>query len=244
MTSAPTALCQPAGADAAYQLRYAWTGWPSRGSFFARDSVLERIEQTNPHWERDSWRVWEYHGTDGCVQILFSTTPEITPIFVAQRAKGRPAYALRSAGIRIPFSRKVAVRSVGDNTRRDVEAYLERQVAKEQFVDPQFAQRTAELTVVNPAVDLSQPTPRSRGRYWYNLHLVLVVEQHARLESWPVLTGLRAAFLRIADRTGHAVARLSVMLSHLHAALRAEADTAPLEIAFCYQNNLAHLLRL
>ncbi len=32
--------------------------------------------------------------------------------------------------------------------------------------------------------------------------------------------------------------------SHLHAALCTEADTAPLEIAFCYQNNLAHLLRL
>ncbi len=32
--------------------------------------------------------------------------------------------------------------------------------------------------------------------------------------------------------------------SHIHAALRAEAGTAPPEIAFCYQNNLAHLLRL
>ncbi len=234
----------PAVADAAYQLRYTWTGWPSRGSLFARYSVLEQIEQTKPHWERDSWRVWEYRGTDDGVQILFSTTLEITPIVVPQRAKGRLADAFRSAGIRVPYSRKVAVRSVGDNTRRNVEVYLERQVAKEQFVDPPFAQLMAELTVVHPAVDLSQPTQRSRGRYWSNLHLVLVVEQHARLESWPVLTGVRAAFLRIADRTGHAVARLSVMLSHLHAALRAEPDTAPLEIAFCYRNNLAHLLRL
>ncbi len=123
-------------------------------------------EQTKLHWERDSWRVWEDRGTDDGVQILFSTTLEITPIFVAQRAKGRLAYTLRSAGLRVPFSRKVAVRAVGDNTRRDVEAYLERQVTKEQFVDPQFAQRMAELTVVKAAVDLSQPTPRSRGRYW------------------------------------------------------------------------------
>ncbi len=30
----------------------------------------------------------------------------------------------------------------------------------------------------------------------------------------------------------------------LHAALRAEPDTAPVEIAFSHQNNLAHLLRL
>ncbi len=117
------------------------------------------------------------------MQILFSTTPEITPIVMAQRAKGRLAYALRSAGLQVPFSRKVAVRSVGDNTRRDVEAYLERQVAKEQFVDPPFAQRMAELIVVRPDVDLSQPMERNRGRYWYNLPLVLVVEQHARLES-------------------------------------------------------------
>jgi REP element-mobilizing transposase RayT len=241
---APTALYHPAVADAAYQLRYAWTGWPSRGYSFTPHSVLELIEQTKPHWERDSLRVLEYRGTDDCVQILFSTSPDITPIFVAQRAKGRLDYALRSAGIRVPFSRKVAVRSVGDNTRRDVEAYLERQVAKEQFVDPHFAQRMAELTVVNPAVDLSQPTERNRGRYWYNLHMVLVVEQHAHLRSWPVLTGLRDAFMRIADRKGHAVARLSVMPSHLHAALRAEPDTAPLEIVACYQNNLAHLLRL
>ncbi len=166
------------------QPEYAWTGWPSRGYSLARDSVRERIEQTKPHWERGSWRVWEYRGTDDGVQILFSTTPEITPIVVAQRAKGRLADALRSAGLRVPFSRKVAVRAVGDKTRRDVEAYLERQVAKEQFVDPPFAQCMAELIVVHPDVDLSQPMERNRGRYWYNLPLVLVVEQHARLESW------------------------------------------------------------
>ncbi len=40
------------------------------------------------------------------------------------------------------------------------------------------------------------------------------------------------------------VARLSVMLSHIHAGLGTEADTAPPEIASCYQNNLAHLLRM
>ncbi len=93
-------------------------------------------------------------------------------------------------------------------------------------------------------MDLAQPTERNRGRYCYHLHLVLVVQQHARLESWPVLTGVRDTVLRIADRKGHAVARLSVMLSHLHAALCAEPNTAPPEIALFYRNNLAHRLRL
>ncbi len=44
--------------------------------------------------------------------------------------------------------------------------------------------------------------------------------------------------------SARAVHQMSVMLSHLHAALRVEAETAPLEIAFCYRNNLAQLLRL
>jgi hypothetical protein len=70
--------------------------------------------------------------------------------FVAARAKGRLDHALRKAGLAMPFSRKVALRTVGDNTRRDVEAYIERQVAKERFVDPAFAAAMAEFTVVNP----------------------------------------------------------------------------------------------
>lgn len=182
-TNTPKALYQPEVADGAYQLRYAWTGWPSPGCSFAERPV-QLIEQTKPHWEQDRLRVLEYHWADECVQILFSTTPDVAPTFLAQRAKGRLDHAMRSAGVRVPFSRKVAVRSVGSNTRRDVEAYLERQVVKEQFVDKKFARRMGELTVVNPSVDLSQPTESNRGRYWYNLHLVLVVEQNARIESW------------------------------------------------------------
>jgi hypothetical protein len=89
-------------------------------------------------------------------------------------------------------------------------------VAKEQFVDPQFAQRMPELTVDNPAVDLSQSTERNRGRYWYNQHVVLVVEQHARLESRPVLTGLRDAFSNVAyflNHEYHESARMKLIAS-------------------------------
>jgi REP element-mobilizing transposase RayT len=242
-TNTPKAFYQPGVEDGAYQLRFAWTSWPACGCSFSQRPV-QLIEQTKPLWEQDRLRVLEYRWTDECVQILFSTTPDVAPIFLAQRAKGRLHHALRSAGIRVPFSRKLAVRSVGRNTRRDVEAYLERQAVKERFVDPEFARRMGELTVVNPSVDLSQPTETLRSRYWYNLHLVLVVEQHARIRSWPVLTGLRDTFLQIAARKDHAVSRLSVMPSHLHAALRVEPDRSPLELVFSYQNNLVYLQQL
>ena len=47
--------------------------------------------------------------------------------------------------------------------------------------DPRVADAMAELTVVDPTVNLSAPAESARGRYWFNLHLVLVVAEHARI---------------------------------------------------------------
>ena len=197
------------------------------------------IEETKPLWERDGLRVLEHCWTDELVQILFSARPDVSPEFVAARAKGRLDRALRTAGLTMPFSRKVAVRAVGDNTRRDIEAYLARQVAKERFVEANFADRMAELTFVDPRVDLSAPMESARGRYWYNLHLVLVVAGHACIRDFDVLRRLRDSFVRIAAKKRHALHSLAVMPDHLHAALRPPALQSPLEIVFAYQNNLA-----
>src|SRR5262249_21473384 len=182
--------------DAAYQLRFAWTGWPSSKRF--TELPVQLIERTKPLWEQDGLRVLEHRWTEEMVQILFSTRPDVSPVFSAARAKGRLDHALRQEGLDMPFSRKVAVRSVGDNSRRDVEAYIERQVDKERFIDERFAKLITEMTVVNPQVDLSQPAESARGRYWYNLHLVLVVDGRVRLADLDLLRVLRDAFFTIA----------------------------------------------
>jgi REP element-mobilizing transposase RayT len=57
------------------------------------------------------------------------------------------------------------------------------------------------------------------------------------------LQQLLEAFLRIAAKKKHAVARLAVMPDHLHAMLRPQFSESPLEMVFAYQNNLAHMLR-
>jgi putative transposase len=186
-------------------------------------------------------RVLEYRWTAKLVQVLFSCTPNVAPQFLAARAKGRLDHALRTAGTPVQFSRKTAVRALGDNTRRDVEVYIEQQVGRRDYVDDGFADKLKELTVVNDRVDLAQPTETVRGRYWCNLHLVLVVEQHASIHDLSLLRRLRDSFLRIAEKKDHAVSRLSVMPDHLHAALRTQPDETPLEIVFAYQNNLAHM---
>lgn len=224
----------------AYQLRFAWTAWPSSPRFEETPSDL--IETTKPHWETDGLRLLEHRWNVEQVQILFSCKPDVSPVYIATRAKGRLDHALRQAAINIEFRRKVALRSVGDNTRHDVETYIEGQVAKERFADPRFAEAMAEFTREFPDVDLSQPIESARGRYWYNLHVVLVIESRWRIGDMRTLRLLCDQCGRIAAKKGHAISRLSVMPNHLHLALRGNIDESPSDIALSYQNNLAYAL--
>lgn len=238
----PTPLYDPSTASGAYQLRYSWTGWPSAKSF--DQQPIELIERTKPLWEVDGLRVLEFRWTGELVQILFSTKPNVSPVFVAARVKGRLDHALRAAHFQMEFSRKVSVRSVGDNTRDDVEAYIDSQVTKERFVDPRFAAAMAEFTVANSRVDLEQPFESARGRYWYNLHVVLVVDGRYRVSDPQRLGLLREGCFKIAAKKQQAISRVSVMPDHLHLALRPTIDEAPVDVVFAYQNNLAHMAGL
>ncbi len=91
--------------EPAYQLRYTWTGWPSSGELPQVD--LERAKQ---YWEGDGLRLLESRWSPREVQLAFSSRPDVAPVFLAARAKGRLQHAFRSAGIRFDgFSRKVSV---------------------------------------------------------------------------------------------------------------------------------------
>ncbi len=125
------------------------------------------------------------------IQFTFSVMPGVSLVFFAARVKGRLEHALRLAGMPVAFSRKVAVRTIGKNTRDEVEAYIRRQVEKEPLADPRFREFLREFTVVDPQVDLSRPTASNPGRYWYNLHPVLVVVERYRFWDRASLTTLR-----------------------------------------------------
>ena len=192
----PTPLYHPRSDGGAYQLRYVWTGWPS--SPMALQPPEHLIQATRARWEGDGLRVLEHRWTAEMVQIVFSATPDVSPEVVAARAKGRLDHALRAAKVDLPFSRKGAVRAIGENTRRDIDAYLERQVARGRFADERCAPQLDELTVVDPNVDLSAPAESARGRYWYNLHLVLCAVEHEPFGDVELLRTLRDGFLKIA----------------------------------------------
>jgi len=226
----------------AFQLRYSWTGWlKSAWKNMPDASILDTID---PLWEQDGLRRLEHSWANDYFQITLSAKPEVSPVFLATRVKGRLQYFLRNAGRGFTgFSRKVSVRSIGENTSQDVTAYIASQVEKESFDDPRFRATLAQFTRTFPGVDLAVPSESARGRYWYNLHVVLLVAGRSRYHDPAQLRMLYDRTLRIADRKSHKIASISVMPDHLHLALRGNIDSSPLDIAIGFQNNLAFAMK-
>ena len=173
------------------------------------------------------------------IQILFSAAPTMSPVRFCQRVKGRLQHALRKAGLPVHFSRKVSFRSLGENTTPVVENYIREQTRKEDFADRRFREIMRRFTVVNKGVDLQKPSESNSGRYWYNLHLVLVAANRFRITEPEILGQIRDAALAAALEHGHRIAALSVMPDHVHMALRGNISCSPAQVALEFQNSLA-----
>jgi REP element-mobilizing transposase RayT len=237
----PQPVYLPADLRPAYQLRYGWTGWPS-GAPFPTDLLARLLPEVAPEWEKDGLRLLESSLAPDQLQLTLSATPQVDPVTLAARVKGRLQYHGRRRGSPIDFSRKLAVRSLGDPTRAEVEAYVRNQVPNEQLADERFRELLAAFTVVNPEVDLSAPTETNSGRYWYNLHLVLVASERYRVGEAATLAKIRDTALRVCAKKGYVASALAVLPDHLHLAVRGALEQAPEAIALAFLNNLAHAL--
>jgi REP element-mobilizing transposase RayT len=113
---------------------------------------------------------------------------------------------------------------------------------KEAHGDPGREERLHPFTVADPAVDLSRPSATTSGRYWYNLHLILVHAERWRNSAPEWLGKIRDQSFRIAARKGYAVSRLSVVPDHVHFSLRGNIEHSPEQIVLAFQNNLAYTL--
>ena len=225
----------------AYHLRYGWTAWPSAEPFppAPPNGVIDGLSST---WKADSIHLLEHKWRPDCIRMVFSTAPTVSPAFLTARAKGRLQHALRQAGNPVKFSRKLAVRSIGENRRADVEGYIRTQLNREHLADSRFEERLRSHAVSDASVDLAAPTETGSGCYWYNLHLVLVVAGRYRMGEEDKLGQISRGCRGIAEKEGYGISELSVMPDHLHAALRGNVEHSPQEIALAFQNNLAYLL--
>lgn len=237
----PEPIYRASDLRAAYQLRYGWTGWPSDAPF-STELVTQTLPYVAPDWEKDGIRLLESNLAPEKLQLTLSTRPHVDPITLAARVKGRLQHHCRKQGTSLDFSRKVAVRSLGDATRADVEGYVRQQVAREHLADERFREMLTSFTVVNPQVDLSLPTATNSGRYWYNLHLVLVTEERYRMGEPETLGQIRDGVARICVKKGYAASVTAVMPDHVHVALRGALDHSPETIALSFLNNLAYIV--
>ncbi|MFH0982343.1 MAG: transposase, partial [Planctomycetota bacterium] len=93
----------------------------------------------------------------------------------------------------------------------------------------------------DPRVDFSQPSETNSGRYWYNLHLVLVTASRFRMGGAGFLAKMRDSCLQTAAENDCRIAELSIMPDHLHMALRGSVDMSPTSIGLAFQNNTARV---
>jgi REP element-mobilizing transposase RayT len=223
----------------AYQMRFSWTCWPSGDEVFPGCSQ-EILREVQAKWDADGIRMLEHRWSLAMIQFTISVKPHVSPVFLAARLKGRLGHALRQTGMPVKFSRKVSVRSLGDATRAPIEEYVRQQIPRAKYVDPRTEQFLKQFTVGNSKVDLSAPSETNSGRYWYNLHLVLVTAQRVQYFDTASLTKIRDGCFRIAEKKGHQISVASVVPDHLHLALRGNIEHSAEEIALGFMNNLAY----
>lgn len=224
----------------AYSLFYTWSGWPSETSprpfptepneaFFAELTAL---------WKTEGLTLLSQTWKPDAIQLAFSVTPDIAPIFFTQRVKGRLQHALRTADQPADFSRKVGMRALGENITPVVENYLARQTTRGEFADQRYQSTLAAEAFEDASLNLAEPAEVKRGRYWYNLHLVLVTAGRFRMGKEDYAPKLRAAAQLAAVENGCALKAFALMPDHVHLALRGNVEMAPVEIGVAFQNAL------
>lgn len=226
-----------------HDLHYDWTGWFKDAHPGLPHGLHRAIEDCRAPWQSDGLTLDTWQASGERVQCLFTASPDVTPALCANRAKGRLQHALRQHKTPARFSRRVGFRTLGDNTRTIVEQYIARQAQKSDYVDPRFKAFLGGFTAEDGQAMLEAPYAGAHGRYWYNLHVVLVVaDRGVPMTRHENFQKVRDTCFRIAAKKGHTLAAVSLMPDHLHLALRGNIEHSPLEIGLGFLNNLAFVL--
>jgi REP element-mobilizing transposase RayT len=224
--------------DLVHRIAYSWTGWPKRERLppLPGGDFLAALDAA---WASDGLRRIAQRWQDDLVQFTFEAPGDVSPEFVAGRAKGRLDHALRQAGWRHGFERKVAVRSLGENTLEVVLCYIARQLDRADLADPRYVSSLAEAAWEDGDIDLEEPVASDFGRYWYNLHLVAVTNGRWRIGREDFLPKVTAAVKSWSEQLGSGAAgrekpgvhSLAVMPDHVHLAVRGPTAESPDGIA-------------
>ena len=178
--------------DLVHRLAYSWTGWP-QSEPLPPEPAADFLAALDAAWSCDGLHRISHRWEPDIVQFTFEAGPDISPQTIAARAKGRLDHALRAHGWRAGLARKVALRSLGENTLETVLHYIATQIDRADLADPRYVQSLATAAWSDGDVDLSEPLASGHGRYWYNLHLVAVTDERWRVGREDFLVKIPAA---------------------------------------------------
>ncbi|NOY75468.1 MAG: hypothetical protein GXP32_06715 [Kiritimatiellaeota bacterium] len=225
-------------------LFYSWHGFASGDSTFSENA--ENIARSCvPEWKNDGFDLLKFNLKPKLIQILCGVVPTTPPVEFARKMKGRLDHAFRKSGNPTRFSRAVGFRSLGGNTSKIVSRYIAGQVAKEDLVDERFRLVLSEFTRSADDVKLSDAMNTNRGRYWFNLHIVLVAgERNIRISKDETFEKITTLLPRIAAKNGCELSDHSIMPDHIHIALKGNPKMSPVDIGLSFLNNLWYMLNL
>src|SRR6185503_12436479 len=86
------------------------------------------------------------------------------------------------------------------------------------------ADRSYDLQIVNPEIDLLQPRFTAHGRFSCNLHIVLVHADRWRETSPDVWGAVRTMIRKASTAKGHLLSGVGILPDHLHLALGIPLD--------------------
>jgi REP element-mobilizing transposase RayT len=189
--------------------------------------------------ERDDVRVLEHLLDDNVSQFLLSTQPATRPPDIARSIKGRLQYLVRE---QMPqaFRRNYGLYSVGSAKRAGIEEYVRTQLGHHVMADSRVQERVTRHQIERP-IDLGQPRSSGHAQFIYNLHVVLVNQNHLCDVRDNVLAARHDRVLAAGERKEHLLSRAAILTDHLHLTLGCGLNESPAEVALSYLNNLAHV---
>ncbi|MBP88069.1 MAG: hypothetical protein CMJ64_15315 [Planctomycetaceae bacterium] len=221
--------------EPAYQLDWSYSVfWHQTPTDF---SWLEELKQLN---EKDGIRILQHEFQEPKVsQFLISTRPQVAPLIIAQRVKGRLQRLVRDT-IPNAFQRNYGLRSIGSTRREKLDHYLASQLNHHPMADERVNERLKRYQIHHPHLDLSNPRQTSHAQYWYNLHIVLVNDGRYMEIRDELLQGLQKMIVNAANAKGHWLSRAAIVSDHIHLTLGCKLEESPEEVVLSYMNNLAH----
>jgi len=234
----------PQNSTCVHNLFYSWHGVLSEMQTFPNNTP-EVIKQCIPLWKKDGFEFIHFQNRGTILQILCKVQPNISPEKFSQKIKGRLTYEFKQFSIYIKFSRALGFRSLGFNTSEIVKKYIGGQLAKEDLADNRYKEILRQFTESDNSISFSDPHKNRRTRYWYNIHLVIVLEDR----RFPITKDANFAKIKniipgIASKHNHKIANFAIMPDHIHIALQADPGKSPYDIGLSFLNNLAYVMKM